>query len=193
MTRTPPSPEPSGAEPAAETKGRNPWILPGLAITVLIVAVGLVLIFDYGWNQRSPADGPAPVDGTSQRTAVVELPVSEACEPECQPTLGEMVVTPSDNQHCLVLVDEVTCHVYSFSVPTPPMDGRPATGVRVDADGEWDWEYHGFAPKSAITLDYGTTYRARGWTIEPTPEGMRFTNDKTGHGMFVSSHGVEAF
>ncbi len=160
---------------------------------MLIAAVVLVLIFGYGQTHHPPTASPAPADETSQSTTVVNLPVAEVCQPECQPTMGEMVVTPADNQHCLVLVDEVTCHVYSFSVPTPPRDGQPATGVRVNADGEWDWDYYGFAPKRAITLDYGTTYRARGWTIEPTPEGMTFTNDKTGHGMSVSSEGVEPF
>ena len=32
-----------------------------------------------------------------------------------------------------------------------------------------------------------------GWTIEASEDGTRFTNDGTGHGMFISVEGVEAF
>ena len=44
----------------------------------------------------------------------------------------------------------------------------------------------------AVTLDY-RTYSALGWTIEATRDGTRFTNDRTGHGMFVAVEGVETF
>jgi len=192
-----------------------------VAIVVLIVVVGLVLVFGRGEAHQPPTASPAPASETTQRPApasettepTIALPANEPTSAQNTPSatatppppttavelpisdglLGEMVVTPSGKPHCLVLVDEVVCHVYCFSVPTPLRHGQPATGVRISADGDWDWNYAGFAPKRAITLAYGTTYRARGWTIEPTPEGMTFTNDATGHGMFVSVEGVEPF
>ena len=37
------------------------------------------------------------------------------------------------------------------------------------------------------TLAPGETYHLQGWTIVAAGDGTRFTNDGTGHGMFVSS------
>lgn len=44
-----------------------------------------------------------------------------------------------------------------------------------------------------IVMTYGQTYHINGWTILPTFEGTRFTNDTTGHGMFVSVDNVYSF
>jgi len=75
-----------------------------------------------------------------------------------------------------------------FSFPTP------CPGVWIRADGEWDWNCaNALLEWFDNTLEYGTTYRAAGWTIEPTREGTTFTNDATGHGMFVSVERVEPF
>ena len=38
------------------------------------------------------------------------------------------------------------------------------------------------------TLVAGQTYRIQGWTIAAGGDGIRFTNDGTGHGMFVGSN-----
>lgn len=202
-----------------EAEGRSRWILPAVAIAVVIVAIGLVVVFGRSQPPEPPAASPVPASQTpptarvpqpwyTQRPTpseiaepaatatppppVVELPVSEVCEAECHPSMGEMVITPSGNQHCLVRADTVACHI-DFSVSTPRKRGQPATGVQINADGEWDWMYDRFAPKDAITLTDGTNYRARGWTIEPIREGVTFTNDATGHGIFVSVDGVEPF
>ena len=43
------------------------------------------------------------------------------------------------------------------------------------------------------TLGYGQTYHINGWTILPSSDGTRFTNDGTGHGMFVSIENVAPF
>jgi hypothetical protein len=37
------------------------------------------------------------------------------------------------------------------------------------------------------TLVPGRTYQIQGWTIEASDDGIRFTNDGTGHGMFIGS------
>jgi hypothetical protein len=46
---------------------------------------------------------------------------------------------------------------------------------------------------SDLVLQYGQTYHVLGWTILPTFDGTRFTNDGTGHGMFVSVDNVYSF
>jgi hypothetical protein len=71
--------------------------------------------------------------------------------------------------------------------------GAPANGVRTARDGSWDWVTGDMGDGSFITLAYGTTYRALGWTVSPTSEGTTFTNDTTGHGMYVSVLGVQPF
>ena len=42
-------------------------------------------------------------------------------------------------------------------------------------------------------LNYGQNYNINGWTILPNSDGTRFTNDGTGHGMFVSIENVYSF
>lgn len=43
---------------------------------------------------------------------------------------------------------------------------------------------YGHAPFD--TLVPGHTYRIQGWTVVATDNGIRFTNDGTGHGMFIA-------
>jgi hypothetical protein len=45
-------------------------------------------------------------------------------------------------------------------------------------------------PTTTIGYD---TYRAVGWTIVADSGGTTFTNDGTGHGMFVSTERVDFF
>jgi hypothetical protein len=42
-------------------------------------------------------------------------------------------------------------------------------------------------------MKWGTTYHRGNWTIYHDQNGTRFTNDRTGHGMFVSIENVYAF
>jgi hypothetical protein len=68
----------------------------------------------------------------------------------------------------------------------------------VRANGSFWWDIGNLAGSdealaSDIVLTYGRTYHFGGWTISPTFEGTRFTNDGTGHGMFVSVDNVYAF
>jgi hypothetical protein len=47
------------------------------------------------------------------------------------------------------------------------------------------------ATAAGLTLFAGAW--ASGWTILPSSDGTRFTNDGTGHGMFVSIENVSPF
>ncbi|OBG38133.1 hypothetical protein A5673_15640 [Mycobacterium sp. E3198] len=49
------------------------------------------------------------------------------------------------------------------------------------------------SPQNDIVLNYGQAYNVLGWTILPNSDGTRFTNDGTGHGMFVSIDNVAPF
>ena len=75
---------------------------------------------------------------------------------------------------------------------SPPVDGTPANGVRVTADGQLKWVLGNLGDIPVVTIDY-RTYTAQGWTIVAAEDGTRFTNDATSHGMFVAIGGVDSF
>ena len=74
----------------------------------------------------------------------------------------------------------------------PIKDGEHANGVSITAGGSVQWVLGNLGAIPTVTIDY-KTYAAQGWTINAAPEGTRFTNDKTGHGMFVSVEKVDTF
>lgn len=69
--------------------------------------------------------------------------------------------------------------------------GHHMNEAAVDAAGSLTWnntgsEDPGISSDNNYTLSNGEVYSAAGWTIRPTKDGTTFTNDGTGHGMFVS-------
>ena len=80
-----------------------------------------------------------------------------------------------------------------YSSPCP---GHHWGLAAVTAAGAFRWAEGNIAAGSGVdysTLNYGRTYDMEGWTIVPTQDGTRFTNDGTGHGMFVSIENVAPF
>ena len=67
----------------------------------------------------------------------------------------------------------------------------------VDAAGNFSFQdggnIGGAYPEDDTVLNYGQPYNIQDWTIQPAPDGTRFTNDATGHGMFVSIDNVYSF
>lgn len=100
------------------------------------------------------------------------------------------IQTKSGKTRCQLDTDEVGCEA-PFT-DAPEVDGAPANGVRVSAGGGIEWVVGNLGNIPAVTLDY-RSYRAVGWTIEATPDGTRFTNDGTRHGMFVAVERVDTF
>jgi hypothetical protein len=43
-----------------------------------------------------------------------------------------------------------------------------------------------------LVLNYGQTYHVQGWTIQPSSDGTRFTNDNSRHGVFVSIENISS-
>lgn len=72
----------------------------------------------------------------------------------------------------------------------------PHHTVRVEAESEglqWDdssLQANGYTER---VLTYGQAFHLEGWTVEPSSDGTRLTNDKTGRGMFVSRQGVDYY
>jgi hypothetical protein len=100
------------------------------------------------------------------------------------------IETKSGKTRCQVSKAEVGCE--SQFANAPVVDGFPANGVNVTADGAMRWITGNLGDIPVVTLDY-RTYRAVGWTIAAGSDGTRFTNDRTGHGMFISTDGVQVF
>ena len=100
------------------------------------------------------------------------------------------VETKSGKTRCQLSSDAVGCE--SEFENSPEIDGERANGVKVTAGGDLTWVVGNLGAIPAVTLDY-QTYEAAGWTIAADPSGTRFTNDATGHGMFVATEGVDAF
>jgi hypothetical protein len=148
------------------------WAIPA----VLAVGTAAVLACAPHWRPLNPGVDPPP--GT------VSL------HPDSGGSV--FVATRSGRTGCQITATQVGCHV-RFAVPTPLIDGMPANGVVVKSDGAWSWVIGDMGDAHFVTLSYETTYRALGWTVDPASDGTRFTNDGSGHGMFVSAEGVEAF
>ena len=85
--------------------------------------------------------------------------------------------------------DNVGCESDSNA---PVVDGQPANGVEVSSGGSSRWVLGNLGAMPTTTIDYGT-YSAVGWTIVADSTGTTFTNDGTGHGMFVSTDRVDFF
>lgn len=100
------------------------------------------------------------------------------------------IETKSGKTRCQINADTVGCES-DFANP-PVVGGEPANGVEVSASGSSRFVVGNLGAMPTTTLDYHV-YNAVGWTIEADSSGTRFTNDDTGHGMFVSTESVEFF
>lgn len=100
------------------------------------------------------------------------------------------IETRSGVTRCQISADTVGCE--SAFTDSPIINGEQANGVEVSADGGNRWVVGNLGAMPTVAIGYAT-YQAVGWTIEAGSDGTRFTNDATGHGMFVSTEAVEFF
>ncbi|MGY4654352.1 hypothetical protein ACVWWN_008148 [Mycobacterium sp. URHB0021] len=151
----------------------------------------------------SPPSGTEPSFPTSQPTRPTAAPPRTINPPppssptrapgseELTPANGYVYIeTKSGKTRCQLDESEVGCESQFTNSPT--MDGMPANGVRLTADGTLSWIVGNLGDIPVVTLDY-RTYQAVGWTIVAGEDGTRFTNDATRHGMVVATSGVQSF
>ena len=103
-----------------------------------------------------------------------------------------VVQTAGGETQCLVDTGYVGCETDGMNWAQHVDGSGPYHGVRINADGTGSWVDGNLGVPEAATLG-NRTYRAMGWTIVSSPSGMRFTNDKTGHGGIVSVQKVQTF
>lgn len=141
-----------------------------------------------------PGCGPGtePDFPTTTRTMPTPVPLPPAEPGTLVPSeTGYVYIeTKSGKTRCQISADSVGCES-DFTDP-PIVNGEPATGVEVSAEGDHRWHGGNLGAMPTTVIDYDT-YHAVGWTIDAGSDGTRFTNDGTGHGMFISTEGVEFF
>ncbi len=171
-------------------------------LSAAVAAVGLLAAALGGCS--STVDGVAICPGCgidSEPEFPTTRPSATTPAPGARPPSGGEVLAPNANGYvyietrsgrtrCQISADTVGCESDFSDAPT--VDGEPATGVEVSASGDNRWVLGNLGAMPTVTIDYAT-YSAVGWTIEADAAGTRFTNDSTGHGMFVSSEQVDFF
>jgi hypothetical protein len=112
----------------------------------------------------------------------------------------QYVRTESGKVRCNVQPDRLGCqYLPGFPQATVDNFGYHYDIANVTSGGAFSWMEGNLAtggsasPQNDIILNYGQTYNVQGWTVSPSSDGTRFTNDGTGHGMFVSIENVAPF
>jgi hypothetical protein len=124
---------------------------------------------------------PAPSSGTPPAGAI-PLPTD--------PNGRVFIETKSGQTRCQIDNDSVGCEAQFTN--SPMKDGERANGVNITAGGDVQWVLGNLGDIPTVTIDY-ETYNAAGWTVAANESGTRFTNEHTGHGMFVSIEKVDTF
>jgi hypothetical protein len=146
----------------------------------------------------TPRSSPAP-SPPSTTTSPIPAPPTTPASPTTP--AGAIPLPPDQNGYvfietksgltrCQINKDTVGCEA-PFT-DSPLQDGEHANGVSITAGGSVQWVLGNLGAIPTVTIDY-KTYGAQGWTITATAAGTRFTNDHTGHGMFVSIDKVNTF
>ena len=148
-------------------------------------------------NAGNPAE---PSFSTPRPTRSSPPPsTSRSSTPTAAPTPAEalpsengwsFIETKSGKTRCQLSREEVGCEAPFTNAPI--VDGVQANGIRLTADGEQEWLVGNLGDPPVVSLDY-RTYTAQGWTIDAAEAGTKFTNDATGHGMFVTIDKVDFF
>ena len=154
----------------------------------------------------SPGAGPVePTFPTPQPTTSSPAPSTTPAAPTTPATptapAGAIPLPPDQNGYvfietksgmtrCQINKDSVGCEAPFTN--SPLQDGEHTNGVNITAGGSVQWVLGNLGAIPTVTIDY-KTYDAQGWTINATAEGTKFTNNHTGHGMFVSIEKVDTF
>lgn len=174
-----------------------------LAVSALLAGCQSTVPGDPQPNAQNPTEPTFPTSRPSRSTPTTPPSASPTPTPRpsatAAPAPGEalppqngyvFIETKSGKTRCQISSQEVGCEA-PFTNP-PQVDGAPANGVEVTAQGQQRWIVGNLGDIPVVTIDY-RTYSAEGWTIVGGEDGTRFTNDGTGHGMFVAIEKVDAF
>jgi len=178
-------------------------VLLGLLLCAALPASGLLFApaasatrctdqINYAGDPRSNAE----INSIGATTGVCPAPLSGPSNAPAQ-----YVRTMSGEVRCGIKAAQVACErTAGEGFLQAPTSGRPAGWhwnlAMVSSDGSFKWDVGnigGAYINQDVTLNYKQSYSYNGWTLEPSSDGTRITNDATGHGMFVSVQNVYAF
>ena len=180
------------------------WGLAALAGSALVAGCSATI---DGRPIAAPGAGPTePTFPTSRPTAApptTAIPTPGPPTTSASPTApaGAIPLPPDQNGYVFIETKsgKTRCQINKTSVGceadftnSPLQDGEHANGVNITANGSVQWVLGNLGAIPTVTIDY-KTYDAAGWTIIATTDGTRFTNNGTGHGMFVSIEKVTTF
>lgn len=186
--------------------GRGIGLRAGLAAACLLTALtagcstttdGVAICPGCGTDAEPefPTTRPSTTAPSTPPTSASSVPTTTQ-----QPTGGQTlspnangyvyIETRSGLTRCQISADTVGCE--SEFTDSPTIDGEPANGVEVSASGSNRWVLGNLGAMPTTAIDYDT-YQAVGWTIVADSTGTTFTNDATGHGMFISTERVAFF
>jgi hypothetical protein len=143
----------------------------------------------------SSSPTPSPPTTTNPTAAPPTTPASPTAPAGAIPLPPDnngyvFIETKSGVTRCQINKESVGCEAPFTN--SPLQDGEHANGVSISSSGSVQWVLGNLGAIPTVTIDY-KTYAAQGWTINATPDGTRFTNDHTGHGMFVSVDKVNTY
>ncbi|MFZ3319236.1 hypothetical protein [Mycobacterium sp.] len=176
-----------------KTTGAGGRLLAGLLLSAALISGCSTLI--HGKAVSSSGAGPnepsfpkakpsipSPAPSRPAPSGAIPLPSDES---------GHVFIeTKSGQTRCQIDSDSVGCEAQFTN--SPMQDGERANGINITASGNVQWGLGNLGDIPTVTIDY-QTYDAAGWTIAASESGTRFTNEHTGHGMFVSIENVDTF
>ena len=176
-----------------KTTGTGGRLLAGLLLSAVLVSGCSSLIH----GRAVPSSGAGPTEPSFPK-AEPSIPTPAPSRPAPS---GAIPLPPDDSGHVFIETKsgQTRCQIDSDSVGceaqftnSPMQDGERTNGINVTASGDVQWVLGNLGDIPTVTIDY-QTYDAAGWTIAASESGTRFTNEHTGHGMFVSIENVETF
>jgi hypothetical protein len=155
----------------------------------------------HGNPVPSPGAGPTEPTYPKARPSIPSPTPSKPAPSNANPPAGATPLQPDPNgrvfietksgqTRCQIDSDSVGCEAPFTNAPVE--DGEKANGVNVTAAGEVQWVAGNLGDIPTVPIDY-KIYDAAGWTIDASEKGTRFTNQNSGHGMFVSIEKVDTF
>ncbi|WP_144205914.1 hypothetical protein [Mycobacterium tilburgii] len=151
----------------------------------------------------TPGTGPTEPAFPTPRPSGALPPSSQTPAPPASPTTPASAIplppdqngyvfieTKSGTTRCQINKDSVGCEAPFTN--SPMQDGEHANGVHITSGGTVQWILGNLGAIPTVTIDY-KIYDAQGWTIDASEAGTKFTNRRTGHGMFVSVEKVTTF
>jgi hypothetical protein len=179
------------------TAGR--LLLAGLLLSAALS--GGCSSFTDGKPVGSPGAGPTEPSMPKAKPSITSPAPSRPAPPRANPPGGGIPLAPDANGRVFIETKsgQTRCQIDSDSVGceaeftnSPMQDGEHANGVNVTASGDVQWVLGNLGDIPTVPIDY-QTYDAVGWTIAASESGTKFTNEHSGHGMFVSIEKVDTF